>query len=158
MNDKTIKIENMPDEYIGVGGRGLTSIMINKEVPADCDPLGPDNKLIFAVGMFCGTSMFNSSRVSIGAKSPLTGGIKEANVGGTAGAAIGRLGIGAIIVDGKPAEGDLSILKLDLEGNAELIDANEYKGMRTYALVEKLHEKYGEKMQCSVLVLQASIK
>lgn len=145
MNDKSIKIEDMPEEYTGVGGRGLTSIMINKEVPADCDPLGPDNKLIFAVGMFCGTSMFNSSRVSVGAKSPLTGGIKEANVGGTAGAAIGRLGIGAIIVDGKAAEGDLSILKLDLEGNAELIDAGKYKGMRTYELVEKLHAEYGDK-------------
>ncbi len=145
MNDKTIKIESMPNEYTGIGGRGLTSIMINKEVPADCDPLGPDNKLIFAVGMFCGTSMFNSSRVSIGAKSPLTGGIKEANAGGTAGAAIGRLGVAAIIVDGKAKEGDYSILKLDLEGNAELIDASEYKGMRTYALVEKLHAKYGDK-------------
>ncbi|MFC1839669.1 aldehyde ferredoxin oxidoreductase family protein [Thermodesulfobacteriota bacterium] len=145
MNDKTVKVEAMPDEYFGIGGRGLTSIMINNEVPADCDPLGPDNKLIFATGMFCGTSMFNSSRVSVGAKSPLTGGIKEANVGGTAGTAIGKLGIAAIIVDGKADEGDLSILKLDLEGNAELIDAGAYKGMRTYELVEKLHAEYGEK-------------
>jgi aldehyde:ferredoxin oxidoreductase len=145
MSAKEVKIEETPDEYKGIGGRGLTSIMINKEVPADCDPLGPDNKLIFAIGMFCGTSMFNSSRVSIGAKSPLTGGIKEANVGGNAGAAIGRLGIDAIIVDGKADEGDLSILKLDLEGNAELIDANEYKGLRTYGLVEKLHTRFGEK-------------
>ncbi len=145
MNDKTIKTEPMPDEYIGIGGRGLTSIMINEEVPADCDPLGAENKLIFAVGMFSGTTMFNSSRVSVGAKSPLTGGIKEANVGGTAGAAIGRLGVGAIIVDGKPADGDCSLLKLDLEGNAELLDAAEYKGMRTYALVEKLQATYGEK-------------
>jgi len=145
MNDKSIKTEAMPDEYVGVGGRALTSIMINKEVPATCDPLGPDNKLIFATGMFCGTSMFNSSRVSIGAKSPLTGGIKEANVGGTAGAAMGRLGIGAIIVDGNAPEGDFSILKFDLEGNAELVDASEYKSMRTYELVEKLHAKYGDK-------------
>lgn len=145
MNKKTVKIEAMPGEYKGVGGRGLTSIIINKEVPAGCDPLGPDNKLIFAIGLFCGTNMFNSSRVSIGAKSPLTGGIKEANVGGTAGAAIGRLGIAAIIVEGKAKEGDLSFLKFDLEGNAALIDANEYKGMRTYALVKKLHAKYGDK-------------
>ena len=145
MNDKTVKIEGVPEEYFGIGGRGLTSIMINNEVPADCDPLGPDNKLIFATGMFCGTSMFNSSRVSVGAKSPLTGGIKEANVGGTAGAAIGKLGIAAIIVDGKADEGDLSILKFDIEGNAELMDAGAYKGMRTYELVEKLHAEYGEK-------------
>ena len=145
MSSKKVEIVETPDKYKGIGGRGLTSIMLNEDVPAECDPLGPDNKLIFAIGMFCGTSMFNSSRVSIGAKSPLTGGIKEANVGGTAGAAIGRLGIDAIIVDGKADEGDLNILKLDLEGNAELIGANEYKGMRTYELVEKLHAKFGEK-------------
>jgi aldehyde:ferredoxin oxidoreductase len=145
MNDKTITTEPIPDEYKGIGGRGLTSIMINKEVPAGRDPLGANNKLVFAVGMFSGTIMFNSSRVIIGAKSPLTGDIKEANVGGTVGAAIGRLGIGAIIVDGKAADNDYSILKFDLEGNAELIDAREYKGMRTYALVEKLQATYGEK-------------
>lgn len=145
MNTKSVAIEVVPEEYKGIGGRGLTSIMINKDVPAGCDPLGPENKLIFATGMFCGTSMFNSSRVSIGAKSPLTGGIKEANAGGTAGAALGKLGIAAIIVDGKPKAGDLSILKFDLEGKAELIDASEYRGMRTYALVEKLHAKYGDK-------------
>jgi aldehyde:ferredoxin oxidoreductase len=145
MSKKTVKIEDMPGEYKGIGGRGLTSIMINKEVPADCDPLGPDNKLIFATGIFCGTSMFNSSRVSIGAKSPLTGGIKETNVGGTAGAAIGRLAIAAIIVEGKADEGNLNILKLDPEGNAELIDAGEYRGMRTYELVEKLLARFGEK-------------
>ncbi len=145
MKTKAIKIEDMPEEYIGVGGRALTSIMINKDVPADCDPLGPDNKLIFATGMFCGTSMFNSSRVSVGAKSPLTGGIKEANVGGTAGAALGKLGIGAVIIEGNAEEGDLSFLKFDLEGNLEFLDASEYKGMRTYELVEKLHAKFGEK-------------
>lgn len=145
MNNRTVKYEDVPEEYKGIGGRALTSIMINREVPADCDPLGPDNKLIFATGMFCGTSMFNSSRVSVGAKSPLTGGIKESNTGGTAGTAMGKLGIGAIIVEGKPADGSLSILKLDLEGNAEIVDGSEYKGMRTYAALEKLYSGYGEK-------------
>ena len=46
MNDQTIKEESVPQEYIGLGGRGLTSIMINAEVPPKCDPLGPENKLI----------------------------------------------------------------------------------------------------------------
>ena len=81
MSTKSVNVEDVPQEYMGLGGRGLTSIMINAEVPATCDPLGPENKLIFAPGVLSGTSLVNTSRVSIGAKSPLTGTIKESNAG-----------------------------------------------------------------------------
>jgi aldehyde:ferredoxin oxidoreductase len=43
---KNIHSEDVTQEYAGLGGRGLTSIMINKEVPATCNPLGPENKLL----------------------------------------------------------------------------------------------------------------
>jgi len=145
MSKKTIGVEDVPEKYRGLGGRGLTSIMINTEVPPKCDPLGPDNKLIVAPGLLSGTSLVNTSRISIGAKSPLTGGIKESNAGGTVAAALGRLGITAIIVDGQAQEGDLSILRIDKEGEASLIPAQEYKGMRTYQFVEKILETYGKK-------------
>jgi len=145
MTDKTIKLEDVPQDYMGLGGRGLTSIMINKDVPPTCDPLGPENKLIFAPGLLSGTSLVNTSRISIGAKSPLTGTIKESNVGGTAAAALGRLGITAIIVEGQSREGELSFLRIDEKGEATLLSAQDYKGMRTYALVEKILETYGEK-------------
>jgi aldehyde:ferredoxin oxidoreductase len=55
MGDKTIGFEDVPAEYAGLGGRGLTSIMINAEVPPLCDPLVPENKLIFAPGLLSGT-------------------------------------------------------------------------------------------------------
>jgi len=145
MNEKTIHIEDVPQDYAGLGGRGLTSIMINAEVPPKCDPLGPENKLIFAPGFLSGTSLPNTSRISIGAKSPLTGTIKESNVGGTVAAALGRLGITAIIIEGQAPEGDLSFLRIDEKGNASLIPAQECKGMRTYQLVEKILESYGKR-------------
>jgi aldehyde:ferredoxin oxidoreductase len=145
MNEKAIKVEDMPQDYVGLGGRGLTSIMINAEVPPRCDPLGPDNKLIFAPGFLTGTSLPNTSRTSIGAKSPLTGGIKESNVGGAVGAALGHLGITAIVVEGRAPEGELYFLRIDDKGDASLIPAQEYKGMRTYKLVEKILEAYGKK-------------
>jgi len=145
MNEQTINVEDVPQDYMGLGGRGLTSIMINKEVPPKCDPLGPDNKLIVAPGLLSGTSLVNTSRISIGAKSPLTGGIKESNAGGTVAAALGRLGITAIIVEGQAQEGDLSILRIDKEGEASLIPAQEYRAMRTYQFVEKILEAYGKK-------------
>ncbi len=144
MSTKSVNVEDVPQEYMGLGGRGLTSIMINAEVPATCDPLGPENKLIVAPGTLSGTSLVNTSRVSIGAKSPLTGTIKESNAGGTVAAALGHLGITAIIFDGQAPDGELYILKIDEKGDASLIPAQEYKGMRTYALCEKLLEVYGE--------------
>ena len=145
MANKTVKVEDMPQQYMGLGGRGLTSVMINAEVPPTCDPLGPENKLIFAIGLLTGTTLVNTSRVSVGAKSPLTGTIKESNAGGTVGAALGHLGIMAVIVEGKAPDGELYLLRIDENGRASLENAQAYKGMRTYAFVKALLEKYGEK-------------
>ncbi len=138
-------VDEMPQEYIEWGGRGLTSIMINREVDPECDPLGPENKLIIAPGLLSGTTFVNTSRVSIGAKSPLTKGIKESNAGGTIGALLGKMGIGCLVVDGQPAGGNMFILKIDAAGNSDLIAADQYKGFRTYQLVESLHREYGKK-------------
>jgi aldehyde:ferredoxin oxidoreductase len=145
MSKKIIGVEDVPEKYRELGGRGLTSVMINTEVPPTCDPLGPDNKLIVAPGLLSGTSLVNTSRISIGAKSPLTGGIKESNAGGTVAAALGRLGITAVVIEGQAPEGELSILRIDKEGKASLIPAKEYRGMRTYQSVEKILEAYGKK-------------
>ncbi len=151
MSEKSTAVREVPEQYLGLGGRGLTSIMINTEVPATCDPLGPDNKLIIAPGVLSGTSLVNTSRVSIGAKSPLTGTIKESNAGGTTGAALGHLGITAIVIDGQAKENELFILKIDDQGAASLISANEYKGMRTYSVTQTLLDTHGDKN--SVLVI-----
>ena len=145
MTDRKITLNQLPSEYKGWGGRGLTSLMINKEVDPECDPLGPKNKLIIAPGTLSGTGMVNTSRVSIGAKSPLTGGIKESNAGGTTGAVLGRLGIACIVIEGQDVDNHLYILRIDQGGSPALIPADEYKGMKTYALAESLIQTYGEK-------------
>jgi aldehyde:ferredoxin oxidoreductase len=145
MTTKTVKVEEVSRKYLGLGGRALTSIVINEEVSPMCDPLGPENKLILAPGLLSGTSLVNTSRISIGAKSPLTGGIKESNAGGTVSAALGRLGITAVIVEGKAPEGETYLLRIDEKGRPNLFPAKEYQGMRTYTLVETLFKAYGEK-------------
>ncbi len=144
MTNGTIETQPISEGYAYLGGRGLTSIMINADVPPDCDPLGPENKLIFAPGYLSGTPLVNTSRLSIGAKSPLTGGIKESNVGGTISADLARLGITAVIIEGQAQQGDLYVLKIDSNGDASLIDAKQFKGMRTYELAAKLKEEYGD--------------
>jgi len=145
MTDLSVRAEAVPERYRDLGGRALTSIMINEEVAATVDPLSPENKLIFAPGYFTGTPLVNTGRLSVGAKSPLTGGIKESNVGGTVAFALARLGIVAIIVEGRVPDGNTSyLLSINREGRAELQDASFCRGMRTYALVEQLRKKFGE--------------
>lgn len=151
MTNGTIEVKNVPKHYLGIGGRGLTSMMINAEVEPTCDPLGPDNKLIVAPGALAGTNLINTSRVSIGAKSPLTGTIKESNAGGTAGLALGRLGITAIVIDGQAEDNELFVLRIDGQGTAGLVPANDFKGMKTYALTQRLLSTYGEKN--SILII-----
>ena len=63
MTRQTTRTDEVPKAYLGLGGRGLTSTMINAQVPPTCDPLVPDNKLIIAPGTLSGTSLVNTSRV-----------------------------------------------------------------------------------------------
>ncbi len=85
----TVTSEDLPEELRLLGGRALTSAVVAREVDPLCDPLGPANKIVFAPGVLAGTTAPNSSRLSVGCKSPLTGGIKEANSGGQAAGAWG---------------------------------------------------------------------
>ena len=144
MTTRKIASEEVPAAFAGLGGRGLTSILIDAEVPPACDPLGPQNKLVFAPGTLSGTPLVNTSRLSVGAKSPLTGGIKESNVGGTAAAALGRLGIAAVIIEGQAPAGELFILKINAAGEVKLVPAQDFARRRTYALVEALFQTDGD--------------
>ncbi|MBF0112887.1 MAG: aldehyde ferredoxin oxidoreductase, partial [Desulfamplus sp.] len=79
---RTYIFEDTPEELAGLGGRALTSRVVLNEVPGTCHPLGAANKLVIAPGLLSGSPAANSGRLSVGAKSPLTGGIKESNSGG----------------------------------------------------------------------------
>ncbi len=144
VTDQSVKFEDIPEKYQGLGGRGLTSTIVAEEVEPTCHPLGPLNKLAFAPGLLGGTNAANSGRISVGAKSPLTGGIKEANSGGQAGQYLAKLGIAAIVVEGDPPKGKLFKLIVK-KGEAKLEPADELKGLGNYAVVDKLKAAYGEK-------------
>jgi len=127
-------------KYFLLGARGLTSQIVFDEVSPKCDPLGPENKLIIANGILAGSPFPNSARTSVGAKSPLTNGIKEANVGGRSAMMLARHGIRALIFEN--ISDNLHILLID-DKKTELIEANEYKGLGNYDLHTKLYERYG---------------
>jgi len=132
-------------DYAGLGGRAMTSLVVSAEVDPLCHPLSAANKLVFAPGMLTGSAASTSGRLSVGCKSPLTGGIKEANAGGQAGQAIARLGYAAVIVEGQPAGDDLWTILLNKKGVSFKVD-NDLKGLGTYASVEKLRAAHGEKV------------
>ncbi len=141
MQKKEIMVERPSKEYERLGGRGLCSYIISKEVPANANPIGKFNKIVFAPGLFAGTAAPNSARLSIGAKSPLTKGIKEANVGGVCGYKLGRLGIKAIVVEGESE--DFYILRINKD-KAELEPAGDLKGLKNYELCKRLRDRYGD--------------
>ncbi|HNT78336.1 MAG TPA: aldehyde ferredoxin oxidoreductase N-terminal domain-containing protein, partial [Anaerolineae bacterium] len=106
MTDQSYQLEAVPEKYKALGGRGLTSTIVCDEVDPQAHPLGPNNKLVFAPGIVTGTTASTSARVSVGAKSPLTGGIKESNAGTGWAPAVAKMQIKAIVVEGAPAEKD----------------------------------------------------
>ena len=110
MQSLTAEYEPLPEEWLLIGGRGLVARIMNREVPSEADPLGAQNRLIFACGPLAGTNAPQLGRISVGAKSPLTLGIKEANAGGPAAQKLDRLGIRAIIVENIPENGKLFFL------------------------------------------------
>lgn len=144
MKDLTCKFEDVPEKYKLFGGRALTSSIICDEIPPTCHPLGLNNKIIFAPGIVSGTNAPTSGRISVGGKSPLTGTIKETNAGGIASQKLGKLGIRAIIVEGKPKEkGKFYLLKIDKDG-AELLPADDLTGKGMYEVDEILAQRYGK--------------
>lgn len=151
MTNQKISKEELPDQYRGLGGRALSAAIISSEVPSDCDPLGTENRLIFAPGYLTGTTLVNTGRLSIGAKSPLTGGIKESNVGGTMAYALARHGIRAVIVEGAAPVAAAFLLRVPADASVALVPAAEYKGMRNYALAEKLLAEFGSKNSISLI-------
>jgi aldehyde:ferredoxin oxidoreductase len=140
MTDLTTSIENIPAAWAGHGGRGLTSTIVAAEVIPTCHPLGANNKIVFAPGLLSGTTAANSGRLSIGAKSPLTGTIKEANAGGTAAALLARAGCKALIIEGLPKEDKWYSLALTPEG-VSINEETELIGKGNFAVVEALDNR-----------------
>ncbi len=139
MKDLSVKEDNTI-KYSSLGGRALTSKIVHDEVPATCHPLGPFNKLIFANGVLTGSGASSADRYSIGAKSPLTGGIKESNAGGVSGLKLGRLGIRALVFE--DVRDDFKIIHVSKNG-INFDDAAPILGKDLSEAADILREKYG---------------
>lgn len=127
LSSRSITVEE-PDENFYrryYGGRNFISYFLLTEVAPGIDPLGPDNKLIFANGPFTGVALGGSGRNSVGAKSPLTGGYGDGEAGGYFGAEFKHAGYDAIIFEGKA---DKPVYLWIKDGVAEIRDASHLWG------------------------------
>jgi aldehyde:ferredoxin oxidoreductase len=143
MSDLSTKVEPVPEAWVPLGGRALTSTIVAAEVPPACHALGQSNKLVFAPGLLSGTAAANSGRISVGAKSPLTGGIKESNAGGTAARMLAKLGIKALIIEGAPKEDKWYSVHV-AKNEITIKEETELVGKGNYCLVNQVQARFGK--------------
>lgn len=138
--------EPLPERMAGLGGRGLASALVAENVPPSADPMGPGNILVFSPGLLAGTRCANANRMSVGFKSPLTGLLHEANTGGVAGSHLARLGIAALVIEGKARDGDSFQLEItpDL---IRLVPAT-VRGLGNAGAAKSLAERHGGRCSC----------
>ncbi len=154
-NDQTYRVEELPEAYKFLAGRALTSTIIAEEVPPLCHPLGPNNKLVFSPGIVTGTPAPTSARISVGAKSPLTGGIKESNAGSAWGSDLADMNIRALILEGQPTHNGkywgmhISFDKKAAKPKVNFFDATSYTNKPLATVFLKLYKRFGKTVSIS---------
>ena len=145
LSDNSISVETIDELFCRkyLGGAGFVSYFLLKELPGGIDPLGPDNKLVFALGPATGTQLPGSGRNCIGAKSPLTGSIAKCEVGGFWGAELKRAGYDAIIIEGKAKN---SVYLWVKDGEASIRDASHLWGMNTKETQQTIRGDLGDNL------------
>jgi aldehyde:ferredoxin oxidoreductase len=124
-----------------IGGAGLAAKLLYDRGNLDADPLDPEALLIFATGPLADTGMYGTSRLSVGARSPLTGIWGQASCGGNFAPELKRCGYDGIIFKGKAAEPVYLLLGDD---SAELVPASDLWGKDTYQVCDELKAKYSK--------------
>ena len=144
LSDATISVDEPDASFYRryLGGTGFIGYFLLKEVPRGADPLGPDNKLIFATGPITGVPVAGGGRNSVGAKSPLTNLYGGGEVGGYWGAELKHAGYDAIIIEGKPKN---PVYLWINDGEAEIRDARHLWGMTTGECEKLIKEELGDR-------------
>ena len=148
LNQKHVREEEFTGEQNARAGRYFIAKTLVGLGVGPVDPLGPDNPLIFSAGPFAGSSFSNANRTSVGCKSPLTGGVKEANAGGSFGLALGQLHLAGFTFYG--ALEQWSVMHLHKDGSITWDTAEPYMGKGNFECAELLHEKYGKKVSLAI--------
>ncbi len=143
MSDLGHKWETLPKKYETLAGRAFTSAVLHNEVDPTCHPLREKNKFIISPGLLAGTMAPSSGRLSVGGKSPLTGGIKEANAGGLTATRLGYLDLRGVIIEGAPPIETKDWYSIYIgKDKCEVKKTNDYAGIGLYELIGKIWKDY----------------
>ncbi len=123
-----------------LGGRGFAAKILWDELKPGIDPLGSENKLVFAIGPLTGMALPSSSKIVVAAKSPLTGGYGDGNLGTKFAVQLRKAGYDGIIVEGK-ADSPVYIHIKDNDVN--ILPAVDLWGKGYYEAHEILEKEYG---------------
>lgn len=148
LSRQQIRSEELNGEAIVKAGRYLIARTLTENDLSQVDPLSPQAPLIFSAGPFAGTNFSNANRVSVGCKSPLTLGVKEANGGGTFAFALGQIKVAGFTLNGSCDQ--WSIIHFTKDGEILFLDADEYLGMGNFETAQKLHERFGKKVSLAL--------
>jgi aldehyde:ferredoxin oxidoreductase len=138
-----IRTETPPESFYRtyMGGAAVIGYYLLKEVPTGADPLGAENTLVFAAGVLTGVPFSGGGRHSVGAKSPITGGLGKSEAGGYFGAELKFAGWDAIVVSGisdKPVYLSIS------DDQVVLRDATHLWGLEVYETEETIRTELGD--------------
>ena len=148
LENRTVQaVEQKGEELVRIGRYLIAKTLVEENI-AGVDPLSPENPLIFSAGPFAGTNFSNANRTSVGCKSPLTGGVKEANAGGTFGVALGQLHLSGLTLHG--AADDWVIIHLRKDGSCSFDSAEGFMGRGNFETAALLNEKYGKKVSLAL--------
>ncbi len=139
---RTFRIENLDSSWIKpvIGGRVANTKRLSEEI-RDCDPLGPDNLLIFGVGPLTGSLLPASSYYTVTARSPLTGILGDSSAGGHFAAEMKQTGFDQIIITGR-ADGLLYLFVT--ENGVEFVDCPHYSGKTILEITESIRKEKGD--------------
>jgi aldehyde:ferredoxin oxidoreductase len=146
LTDRSAEIKSIPLDLRKkfLGGRGINMYYLSQSYSSKLDPLSPENPLIFGAGLLTGTLGFGS-RMSITAKSPESGHLGDANVGGDFGAELVKAGFGHLVITGKSSGPVYLFIK---NGKIEIQDAQKLKTLDTVETQKKIRQELGdEKVQ-----------
>ena len=148
LTDRSISSRELSGEAIVKAGRYFIARTLLDAGAATVEPLSPANPLIFSAGPFAGTSFSNANRTSVGCRSPLTGGVKEANGGGTFSYALGQLKVAGFTLLG--ASPTWVVLHFGKDGTIAFDDGTPYLGKGVFETAAMLRDKYGKKIAVGI--------
>jgi aldehyde:ferredoxin oxidoreductase len=143
LTNKTSSVQTYDKDFAlkFMGGRGFCAKILWDELKPGIDPLSPENKLICATGPLTGLPLASSGKMVVAAKSPLTGGYGDGNLGTRAAVNLRKAGYEAVVIEGKA---DTPVYIYIEDDNIEFKDANTLWGKGTFEAEDYLTDTYGK--------------